>query len=93
MTKDSNMWNLFIFLKQIISKKIEQVIYLIGALIGIGACLLVWFGSGDIFHSYGIYGVAALFGMRENESFLELEYFPFLKKQNFFDLCCAPFLV
>jgi hypothetical protein len=57
--------------------KIAQVVYLIGALIGIGACLLVWFGSGDIFHSYGIYCVAALFGMRENESFLELEYFPF----------------
>jgi len=40
----------------------RKVIYLIGALIGMGACLYVWLGEGDFFRTYGIYGVASLFG-------------------------------
>ena len=41
-----------------------QVVYLIGALIGMGACAYVWFGQGDFFQAYGVYGVAALYGKR-----------------------------
>lgn len=41
---------------------LPQVVYLIGALIGIGACAYVWFGQGEFFHSYGVYIVASLFG-------------------------------
>ena len=41
------------------------MVYLIGALIGMGACCYVWFGHGEFFQSYGIYGVAALYGKRE----------------------------
>jgi len=40
----------------------RKVVYLLGVLIGMGACVLVWFGSGDLFRSYGVYGVASLFG-------------------------------
>lgn len=43
------------------------MVYLIGALIGMGACLYVWFGHGEFFQSYGIYGVAALYGKRTTE--------------------------
>ena len=43
----------------------SQVVYLLGVLIGMGACVLVWFGSGDLFRSYGVYGVASLFGISE----------------------------
>jgi hypothetical protein len=39
-------------------------VYLIGALIGIGACTYVWFGEGEFFHSYGVYVVASLYGKR-----------------------------
>ncbi|XP_046447558.1 major facilitator superfamily domain-containing protein 12-like [Daphnia pulex] len=46
-------------LTQVVGRK---VVYLIGALIGMGACLYVWFGHGEFFQSYGIYGVAALYG-------------------------------
>jgi len=41
----------------------RKVIYLIGALIGMGACVYVWFGQGYFFITYGIYGVALLFGI------------------------------
>jgi len=40
----------------------RKVIYLIGVVIGLGACIYVWFGHGDFFRTYGIYGVASLFG-------------------------------
>ena len=46
----------------------KQVVYLIGALIGIGACCYVWFGEGEFFHSYGVYVVASLYGKREDFS-------------------------
>lgn len=41
-----------------------------GALIGMGACAYVWFGDGEFFQTYGIYGVAALYG--KNTKVLEL---------------------
>ena len=42
---------------------LAQIVYSIGSLIGIAACFLVWFGQGDFFRTYGVYGVAALFGL------------------------------
>lgn len=36
-----------------------------GALIGMGACVYVWFGNGEFFQTYGVYGVAALYGKNE----------------------------
>ncbi|XP_032779582.2 major facilitator superfamily domain-containing protein 12 [Daphnia magna] len=46
-------------LTQVVGRK---VVYLMGALIGMGACVYVWFGNGEFFQTYGVYGVAALYG-------------------------------
>ncbi|XP_059489123.1 major facilitator superfamily domain-containing protein 12-like [Neocloeon triangulifer] len=40
----------------------RKISYLFGALLGGGACAWVYFGTGDFYSKYEIYGVASLFG-------------------------------
>jgi len=63
------------FLTLYISLPSFQVVYLIGALIGMGACVYVWLGQGDFFHSYGVYGVASLYGKTSRDEEGEGHYY------------------